>query len=163
MSAEIRDPLSKKIRRLLQGLHLVVAVGFCCLLAAGAWRGIAEIRPVKPIVPAAVSTCTDEAGKLRSDLLDRLAAFPRGASSAEEGKAFERWSVAFRGRLNDSRARCSPPAGASADQVAAVKKAFAAVTRSLDLSLITATHWARHLGPSLDESAEAIEAARAAR
>src|SRR5690606_33805283 len=41
-------------------------------------------------------------------------------------------------------------------------EAFGAVIRTLDLAAISATHWARHLGPALDDAARAIERARGA-
>lgn len=164
MSAKTSDPTSRTIRRILQALHLVVAVGFCVLLAVGAWRGVGEVRPTRPVTPKAVDTCVEMAGNLRQELLERLATFPHAVSVAEEGRAFEKWSVAFRGRLVDASASCNPPEAATPEQKKLVREAFISVTRSLDLSAITATHWARHLGPSLDDSAEAIrEAGESAR
>lgn len=162
MSSKSSDPTSRTIRRVLQALHLVVAVGFCVLLAIGAWRGVDQVRPSRPLKPMAAAGCVQMAGQLRQELLERLASFPHAVSAAEEGRAFENWSVEFRGRLVDAAATCRSPEGATAEQKKALRDAFTSVTRSLDLSAITATHWARHLGPSLDESAEAIEeAARA--
>lgn len=162
MSAKTSDPTSRTIRRILQALHLVVAVGFCVLLALGAWRGVDQVRPSRPLQPMDVDGCVKMAGELRQELLERLATFPHAQSAAEEGRAFENWSVQFRGRLVDASAACKNPVGATAEQQRLIKEAYTSVTRSLDLSAITATHWARHLGPSLDDSAEAIEAASAA-
>lgn len=159
MSAKSSDSTSRTIRRILQALHLVVAVGFCLLLAIGAWKGVDQVRPSRPLQPMAAGDCAKMAGKFRQELLERLATFPHAVSAAEEGRAFENWSVEFRGRLVDASATCRSPEGATAEQRKAIREAFTLVTRSLDLSAITATHWARHLGPSLDESAEAIEGA----
>lgn len=162
MSEGTRDPQTRVYRRVFTGIHLVVAVLFCAMLAVGVWRGLAQIRPARPVQPEAVPACVAHAEDLREELLRRLASFPTAASAAAEGQAFEKWSVAYRARLLDARARCLKPEGASASQAEAVKVAFDAVVRTLDLSAITATHWARHLGPSLDDAADAIERARAA-
>lgn len=161
MSADTRDPQLRLYRRLFQGAHGVVALVFCSLLAAGVWKGIREVRP-RPTESAPVGACVEEAARLRGELLERLASFPSAASAAEEGRAFENWSVTYRGRLMDARARCRRPEGATEAQAAAIRDAFDAVVRTLDLSAIAASHWARHLGPSLDETTRAIEAARKA-
>lgn len=155
-------PLSRVLRRLFQGIHLVVAVLFGSLLLAGVWNGLADIRPEKGLPAASVQVCVSDADRLRGELLDRLAAFPAAEAAAEEGTAFEKWSVKYRARLLDAKARCNPPAGASKAQAKALAKAFATITRTLDLSQIHATHWARHLGPSFDDATRAIKAAREA-
>ncbi len=162
MSADTRSPETRIYRRVFTGIHMLVAVIFCSMLAAGVWRGIGEIRPEKPVTPAPMDRCVERAAELRQELLGRMATFPTADSAAAEGEAFEQWSVAYRARLLDARARCLKPEGASKAQAQAAKAAFDAVVRTLDLSAITATHWARHLGPALDEAAEAIEHARAA-
>lgn len=160
--SDTRDPRTRVYRRLFQAIHAVVAVTFCILLFLGVWRGISDIRPAKPIQPSTVASCVDRAAELRGELLDRLGSIPHADSAAAEGVAFERWSVDFRARLLDARARCKKPSDASPAQAEAVGKAYAAVVRTLDLSAISATHWARHLGPSMDEASEAISAARGA-
>jgi hypothetical protein len=162
VSAETRSPETRIFRRVFTGVHMVVAVIFCSMLAAGVWRGIAEIRPEKPVTPAPMDACVERAAELRSELLGRLATFATAASAAAEGEAFEQWSVAYRARLLDARARCLKPVDATKAQAQAAKTAFDAIVRTLDLSAISATHWARHLGPSLDDAAEAIEHARTA-
>ena len=162
MSEGTRDPQTKIYRRVFTGIHMLVAVVFCSMLAVGVWRGIAEIRPEKPMQPQAPQACVQQAADLREELLRRLASFPTAASAAAEGQAFEQWSVAYRARLLDARARCLRPEGSSPSQADAVKRAFDAIVRTLDLSAITATHWARHLGPALDDAAQAIEQAREA-
>ncbi|WP_373045107.1 hypothetical protein [Vulgatibacter sp.] len=160
MSAETKPKQFRIYRRVFTGIHMVVAVVFGSLLAAGVWGGISEIRPARKLAPLSAAACVERAAALHDELLARLGSFPHADSAAAEGAAFEQWSVAYRARLLEARARCKKPEGGSPDQARAAQKAFGAVIRTLDLSAITATHWARHLGPSLDDAAGAIEEAR---
>lgn len=160
--ADTRDPRTRVFRRTFQAAHAIVALVFCALLATGVWRGLSEIRPAKATPPGTVGVCLERVAALRGELLDRLGSIPRAASAAAEGRAFERWSVEYRARLLAARAACNRPEGASAAQAEALREAFGAVIRTLDLAAISATHWARHLGPALDDAARAIERARGA-
>jgi len=161
VSAEI--PQTRVYRRIFQALHALVAVTFCVLLFLGVWRGLSDIRPERRLTPDSAERCVERAAELRGELLDRLGSIPHAASAAAEGQAFERWSVGYRARLLDARARCRKPADATPEQTEAIRTAYEAVIRTLDLSAISATHWARHLGPSMDEASRAIEAARTRR
>lgn len=160
MSAPARDPRGRFFRRLFLGIHVSIAAIFGVLLTWGVWQGLAEIRPIRTQPKVDVSACAGELSKLRQELVVRLAGFPSAPSAAKEGREYEKWAVRFRHRVASSRQRCSPPKDATAVQSQAVAEAYEALLRSVDLSEIQATHWSRHLGPSLDEAAAAIERAR---
>lgn len=147
-------------RRGFLGIHALIAGAFCVLITLGVIRGLTEIRGPKPAAPLGATACVEQVEALRGELLDRLAAFSRSTSAAEEADAFGPWAMGFRGRFADAKARCSPPLGASKEQARSIAEAFDAVRRALNLSEIQATHWSRHLGPALDESADAIRQAR---
>lgn len=147
-------------RRGFLGFHALIAGAFCVLITLGVVRGLTEIRGPKPAAPLGALACVEQVEGLREELLDRLAAFSHSRSAAEEADAFGPWAMGFRGRYADAKARCSPPKDASREQARAVAQAFEAVRRALDLSEIQATHWSRHLGPALDESADALRQAR---
>lgn len=158
--ADSRDPRTRYFRRAFLGIHVLVTLVFAVALTTGVWRGISEIRPARTTPPGDVAACLDRLEDLRAELLERLGSFPNATSAAAEGRAFGEWSVEYRARLLSARASCKKPAGASPAQAEAIREAFGAVVRTLDLSAISATHWARHLGPSLDETRELLEAAR---
>lgn len=160
MSAPARDPRGRFFRRLFLGIHVSVAAIFGVLLTWGVWQGLAEIRPPRAQPKVDVPACAGELSKLRQELVGRLAGFPSAASATQEGREYEKWAVKFRHRVASSRQRCTPPRDASAVQAQAVADAYDALLRSVDLSEIQATHWSRHLGPSMDEAAAAIERAK---
>ncbi|HEY0839780.1 MAG TPA: hypothetical protein VGD74_06305 [Vulgatibacter sp.] len=160
MSAPARDPRGRFFRRLFLGIHVSIAAIFGLLLTWGVWKGLAEIRPIRAQPKVDVSACAGELSKLRQELVERLAGFASAPSATKEGRAYEEWAVRFRHRVASSRQRCAPPKDATAAQSQAVAEAYDALLRSVDLSEIQATHWSRHLGPSLDEAAAAIERAR---
>ncbi len=147
-------------RRVFTSIYGLVALAFSLLIILGVVRGLTEIRGPRPAPKLGASACLDELETLREELLDRLAAFPRSPSAAEEANAFGPWAVEFRGRFVQTQARCSPPEGATKEQAVAVREGLVSIRRALDLSEIQATHWSRHLGPALDESAEALQRAR---
>ena|GEM_PF-1714182 len=151
---------ARTFRRIFLALYVLVALSFCALITLGVARGLGEIRGPRPAPPLDAASCLERVAALREELLDRLAAFPRSPSAAEEANAFGPWAVEFRGRFEQTRARCSPPAGASAELAGAIRDSLKSIRRALDLSEIQATHWSRHLGPVLDESAEDLERAR---
>lgn len=159
MMAEPRNH-GRTFRNVFLGVHALIAGTFCVLVTLGVVRGLTELRPPKPATPLSFEGCVREADELREELLDRLAAFSHSPSAAEEADAFGPWAVGFRGRFATARARCSPPAGASGSQTKSLAEAFTSIRRALDLSEIQATHWSRHLGPALDESASAIRVAK---
>lgn len=148
------------LRRIFTVVYGLVALTFCALVTLGVVRGLTEIRGPRPAPPLDAAECLQRVEKLREELLDRIAAFARSPSAAEEADAFGPWAVEHRGRFEQTRARCSPPADATRAQADAVREALRHLRRALDLSEIQATHWSRHLGPELDASAEAIETAR---
>lgn len=148
------------LRRIFTSVYGLVALVFSLLITIGVVRGLTEIRGPRPAPPLAAEACLERIEALREELLDRLAAFARSTSAAEEANAFGPWAVEHRGRYEQTRARCNPPAGANPAQTEAIRDALTHLRRALDLSEIQATHWSRHLGPELDESAEAIDKAR---
>jgi len=147
-------------RRIFLAFYALVALVFCALIVVGVVRGLGEIRGPRPAPPLPAASCLERLEALRVELLDRLAAFPRSPSAAEEADAFGPWAVEFRGRFEQTRARCSPPADGSAELAAAIRESLKSIRRALDLSEIQATHWSRHLGPVLDESAENLQRVR---
>lgn len=147
-------------RGIFTSLYGIVALVFSILIIAGVVRGLTEIRGPRPAPRLGPSECLERMEALRGELVDRLAAFPHSPSAAEEANSFGPWAVEFRGRFVQTRARCNPPEGATSEQAASIREALTSIRRALDLSEIQATHWSRHLGPALDESAEALEQAR---
>ncbi|AKU90397.1 hypothetical protein [Vulgatibacter incomptus] len=160
MSSSSRDPRGRFLRIVFLAVHVSIAAVFSLLLIAGVWRGLAEVRPPRAKPALDVDSCSEELTRLRAELLARIAAFSSSASAAAEGRTYEGWVVRFRGRVDGARQRCAPPEGASLEKAKAVGVAFDALVRAIDLSEIHATHWSRHLGPALDESAAAIDAVR---
>jgi hypothetical protein len=146
--------------RLVIAVYLAVATLFCGLLVVGVGADLWRMRPLEEGAPQPVAACVAAAEQLRGELLARLSTLPTAAVASEEVDAFQRWSVVYRSRALEARARCSPPAGASPVQVDAVRGAFDAVVRLLDQSEVQAAHWARHVGPALDRAAAAVERAR---
>lgn len=147
-------------RRIFTSVYGLVALIFSLLITLGVIRGLTEIRGPRPAPRLSAEHCLERIEALREELLDRLAAFARSSSAAEEANAFGPWAVEHRGRFEQTRVRCNPPEGASPEEAKAIRAALAHIRRALDLSEIQATHWSRHLGPELDESAEALEKAR---
>lgn len=154
------DRSGRLFRRIFLALYALVALAFCTLITVGVIRGLTEIRGPRPAPPLGAGPCLERVEALRKELLDRLAAFAHSPSAAEEANAFGPWAVEFRGRFEQTRARCNPPEGASAELADAIRESLRSIRRALDLSEIQATHWSRHLGPALDESAESLSKAR---
>lgn len=148
------------LRRIFTVVYVLVAAGFSLLVTIGVLRGLTEIRGPRPAPQLDARSCLERLETLREELLDRLAAFSRSPSAAEEANAFGPWAVEHRGRFVQTRARCNPPRDATPAQAEAIRTALTHIRRALDLSEIQATHWSRHLGPELDESADALDAAR---
>jgi len=155
-----RTPASGRFfRRLFLGIHAALAATFCLLLITGIWNGLEEIRPPRAQPRLTASACAEELSALHQEFQSRLTGFATARSSAEEGRAYASWVVQFRARIAAARRRCSPPLESPQAKVEAIDEAFRALLRSVDLSEVQATHWARHLGPSLDRAAAAIETA----
>lgn len=152
--------MGRLFRRIFTSVYGLVALIFSLLIIAGVVRGLTEIRGPRPAPRLELARCIEQMEALREELVDRLAAFPHSPSAAEEANAFGPWAVEFRGRFVQTKARCNPPEGATQAQAAGVREGLATIRRALDLSEIQATHWSRHLGPALDESAEALEELR---
>lgn len=147
------------MRRLFLGIHATIAAVFSLLLVAGIWSGISDIRPPRKQPRASAAVCAEELARLHTEFQQRLAGFATARSSAQEGKDFERWVVRYRAEVASSRQRCSPPLEVSGEKAGQFERAFRSLLRSVDLSEVQATHWARHLGPALDQANEAIEEA----
>jgi hypothetical protein len=147
-------------RYLFLALYVAVAAVFSGALVLGVTSGLTQLRAPKATPRSSTEQCVAAAGKLRAELVDRLAAFSSARSAALEGRDFGLWAVRFRGRLAAETARCNPPMDEDPGKADSVQEAFVSLRRALDLSEIHATHWARHLGPALDHAAEALEQAK---
>lgn len=148
--------VGRRLRRVILGVYLAIAVGFCSLLASGISQQLRALRPKVTPPPANIARCVTEIEGLHAELVTRLAALPVSRPAIDQAPAFDIWSRPFRVRLEETKLRCEKPTDASPGEARTLRKAMRKLQRFLDLSEITVAHWSRHVGPAADEAIEAL-------